>query len=138
MSEFDLPTDPTIRRASLTPSAALPPAARVSMAVMVTAGRSVNVNRRWERAARPGRDGSSTAVSSSPGASAVSYRPVKKLAAGMRRIVSPCWQTNTASAASRKEAGSECGSAKHKFPPRVPTERTRTFATCEIIADISG
>jgi hypothetical protein len=38
----------------------------------------------------------------------------------------------------RNEAGSECGSAKHRLPPRVPTERTRTFATWEIIMDISG
>ena len=108
------------------------------MAETVTAGRSVNLKRRWDRAARSGRAGSSTAVSSSPGASAVWYRPVKKAAAGIRRVAWPRWQINTAPAAIRNEAGSECGSAKHRFPPRVPTERTRTFATCEIIAHSSG
>ena len=62
----------------------------------------------------------------------------QELAAGTRRVVSPRWQTSVAPTAIRNEAGSECGSAKHRLPPRVPTERTRRFATCEIIAGISG
>ncbi len=81
-----LPTEPTIRRAPATADEAPAPGARVSMAETVTAGRSVKLKRRWDRAARSGRAGSSTAVSSSPGASAVSYRPVRKAAAGIRRV----------------------------------------------------
>ena len=129
------PTEPTATRASAT----APSSTRAQHAT-VAVGRSWNANFACADAVRhPAGAGTWTAVSSSPSPRLVWYGPTTKSPIGTRRDGSPPRRHSTsASSASRNVAGSECGSEKQRFPPSVPTSRTRRFATCRSIAASAG
>ena len=128
------PTDPTATRASAT----APPSTRATHAT-VAVGRSWKANFACAAPAPAAGTGIRTAVSTSPSPSAVWYGPATNAPIGTRRAASPPrLHSTSASSASRNVAGSEWGSEKQRFPPSVPTSRTRRFATLRSIAASAG
>ena len=78
----------------------------------------------WYALPPPGRIGTRISLSSSPGATTVSYGPVWKSRAGTVRLPSGCRITIVALSAANAADRSSDGSAWHSEPPTVPQFRT--------------
>ena len=142
---------PELPRPRATGQAARPPSRRLRGPRPRRRRRLARGRRPWPSAARGTRTsrgrpprprasgGTAPPSSSSPCSSARLVRADDEL--GDRqppRLPPPRRHSTSASTASRNVAGSECGSEKQRFPPSVPTSRTRRLATPRSIVARAG